>query len=121
MVATNGGPRSPGMMASHYAPALPVRLAASAVSPDEALLAFGPPLSGAGCVFQLSVDGDTTEAAANLFEGLHWLDAEAERLGLFGRRLKGIAAMPIPERDLGRAINDRLRRAAAPRGAAGQS
>jgi L-threonylcarbamoyladenylate synthase len=121
MVATNGGPRSPGMMASHYAPVLPVRLAASAVSPDEALLAFGPPLSGAGCVFQLSVDGDTTEAAANLFEGLHWLDAEAERLGLFGRRLKGIAAMPIPERDLGRAINDRLQRAAAPRGAAGQS
>jgi L-threonylcarbamoyladenylate synthase len=116
MVATNEGPRSPGMMASHYAPALPVRLAASAVSSDEALLAFGPPLAGAGCIFQLSADGDTTEAAANLFEGLHWLDAEAERLALFGRWLRGIAVMPIPERDLGRAINDRLRRAAAPRG-----
>jgi L-threonylcarbamoyladenylate synthase len=104
------------MMASHYAPALPVRLAATQVSPDEALLAFGPPLSGAGCVFQLSEDGDTTAAAAKLFEGLHWLDAEAALLGRDGQWLRGIAVMPIPERGLGRAVNDRLRRAAAPRG-----
>ena len=116
MIATNGGLRSPGMMASHYAPALPVRLAATEVSQDEALLAFGPPLSGAGCVFQLSEDGDTTAAAAKLFEGLHWLDAEAALLGRGGQWLRGIAVMPIPERGLGRAVNDRLRRAAAPRG-----
>ncbi len=114
---TGGGLRSPGMMASHYAPALPVRLGVTTVSADEALLAFGPPLPGAGCVFQLSADGETTEAAANLFEGLHWLDAEAERLGRVGRRMRGIAAMAIPDCGLGRAINDRLRRAAARGGA----
>jgi L-threonylcarbamoyladenylate synthase len=102
--------RSPGLMASHYAPELPVRLAATAVARDEALLAFGPPLSGALCQFQLSADGDIAEAAARLFEGLRWLDAEGRRLGA-----RGIAVMPVADSGLGLAINDRLRRAAAPR------
>ena len=62
-------------------------------------------------MFQLSAARDLTEAAANLFVGLRHLDAEAARLGLIG-----IAVMPIPEQGLGLAINDRLRRAAAPRG-----
>jgi L-threonylcarbamoyladenylate synthase len=51
------------------------------------------------------------EAAARLFAGLRWLDAEGAKLGL-----TRIAAMPIPEAGLGAAINDRLARAAAPRG-----
>lgn len=99
--------RSPGMLTSHYAPALPVRLDAAFVRPDEALLAFGAPLAGTDHVFQLSAAGDTTEAAARLFEGLRRLDQIAG--------VSGIAAMPVPETGLGRAINDRLRRAAAPR------
>ncbi|SHJ06846.1 L-threonylcarbamoyladenylate synthase [Roseomonas rosea] len=102
--------RSPGMMLSHYAPSLPVRLAARAVGADEALLAFGPALPGAGAVWSLSEAGDTAEAAARLFSGLRWLDAEGARLGL-----RGIAAMEVPMAGLGEAINDRLRRAAAPR------
>ncbi|WP_040614598.1 L-threonylcarbamoyladenylate synthase, partial [Teichococcus cervicalis] len=81
---------APGMLASHYAPALPVRLEAESVSPQEALLAFGPALPGAGAVWQLSESGDTMEAAARLFAGLRWLDAEGQRLGL-----TGIAAMPV--------------------------
>ena len=101
---------SPGMLLSHYAPGLPVRLEAREVAADEALLAFGPALPGAGAVWQLSEDGDLVEAASRLFAGLRWLDAEGERLGL-----NGIAAMPVPEHGLGLAINDRLRRAAAPR------
>jgi L-threonylcarbamoyladenylate synthase len=105
-----GGLRSPGLLASHYAPALPLRLDARAVAADEALLAFGPALPGAAEMFQLSASGDTTEAAANLFAGLRALDAAGARRGL-----RGIAAMPVPEIGLGRAINDRLRRAAAPR------
>jgi L-threonylcarbamoyladenylate synthase len=109
--ATTGGLRSPGLLASHYAPALGLRLDATDVAPNEALLAFGPPLPGAGATFQLSATGDTTEAAANLFTGLRALDAAGVRLGL-----RGIAAMPVPEAGLGLAINDRLRRAAAPRG-----
>ncbi|HEY8611151.1 MAG TPA: L-threonylcarbamoyladenylate synthase [Roseomonas sp.] len=102
--------RSPGMMLSHYAPALPVRLGARDVGPDEALLAFGPPLPGAGAVWNLSEAADPAEAAARLFAGLRWLDAEGARRGL-----RGIAAMPVPPEGLGEAINDRLARAAAPR------
>jgi L-threonylcarbamoyladenylate synthase len=102
--------RSPGLLASHYAPRLPVRLDADHVGPNEALLAFGVPLSGAAITFNLSREGDLTEAAAHLFAGLHWLDAEGVRLGL-----AAIAAMPIPDRALGVAIYDRLQRAAAPR------
>ena len=103
--------RSPGMLVSHYAPSLPVRLNATEVAAGEALLAFGAPLPGAGAMFQLSRSRDLTEAAANLFAGLRMLDAEAVRLGL-----TGIAAMPVPETGLGLAIADRLQRAAAPRG-----
>ena len=102
------GLRSPGMLASHYAPNLPVRLDADLVTSQEGLLAFGPPLAGAGAVFQLSASGDSTEAASRLFEGLRVLDAHPG--------LRGIAVMPIPAAGLGAAINDRLRRAAAPRG-----
>jgi L-threonylcarbamoyladenylate synthase len=102
--------RSPGMMLSHYAPALPVRLAATTVSAEEALLAFGPPIPGAGAVWQLSETGDVTEAATRLFAGLRWLDAEGARRGL-----TRIAVMPVPMAGLGAAINDRLARAAAPR------
>jgi len=104
--------RSPGMMLSHYAPSLPVRLEASEVGRDEALLAFGPvPLPGAGALWNLSPGGDVAEAARRLFAGLRWLDAEGQRLGL-----TRIAAMPVPEEGLGAAIADRLARAAAPRG-----
>ena len=104
------GLRSPGLMVSHYAPTLPVRLTATTVAATEALLAFGTPLPGAGMVFQLSVERNPVEAAANLFSGLRHLDAEGLRLGL-----GAIAVMPVPDHGLGLAINDRLQRAAAPR------
>ncbi len=103
-------PRSPGMLLSHYAPKLPMRLNATSATPDEALLAFGPPCAGAETIFQLSQTENLTEAAANLFIGLHELDARGPALSL-----TRIAVMPVPDQDLGRAINDRLSRAAAPR------
>jgi L-threonylcarbamoyladenylate synthase len=103
--------RSPGMLASHYAPTLPVRLDAVEVHDDEALLAFGRPLTGARLAFNLSDDADATEAATRLFAGLRTLDAQGTALGM-----ARIAVMPIPDHGLGRAINDRLRRSAAPRG-----
>ncbi len=102
-----GAVNAPGMLASHYAPTMPVRLEATTVAADEALLAFGPPLAGAGAVFQLSAARDLRESAARLFAGLRALDASG---------LRAIAAMPIPDTGLGAAINDRLRRAAAERG-----
>jgi L-threonylcarbamoyladenylate synthase len=101
-------PKSPGMLASHYAPRLPVRVAATEARPGEALLAFGPDTPpGFTEVLWLSRSGDLTEAAANLFAMLRRLDRPS---------FTGIAVMPIPEHGLGRAINDRLRRAAAPHG-----
>jgi L-threonylcarbamoyladenylate synthase len=106
-----GGPVSaPGMLASHYAPQLPVRLNVTSVEPGEALLAFGdagiPGADAATAVRNLSPSGDLIEAAANFFAFL----AELDRSGA-----SGIAVMPIPLYGLGEAINDRLRRAAAPR------
>jgi L-threonylcarbamoyladenylate synthase len=101
---------SPGMLASHYAPALPVRLNATHVTSNEALLAFGAPLTGAKITLNLSPAGNLTEAAANLFAHLRALDAAGGAVGA-----TAIAVMPIPDTGLGLAINDRLTRAAAPR------
>lgn len=97
-------PRSPGRLISHYAPSLPVRLNAAAAESGEALLAFGP--AAPKDALNLSPTGDLQEAAANLFALLRRLDDPKHR---------AIAVMPVPEKGLGVAINDRLRRAAAPR------
>ena len=99
-------PAAPGMLASHYAPESSLRLEATRPEAGEAYLGFGP---GPEAALNLSPDGDLREAAANLFAMLHCLDAGPERR---------IAVAPIPAHGLGLAINDRLRRAAAPRPAA---
>jgi L-threonylcarbamoyladenylate synthase len=102
-------PNAPGQLASHYAPRLPVRPNAVTVGPTEALLAFGPDrfVRGGAVRLNLSPEGDLHEAAANFYAMLHRLDQPG---------CTAIAVMPIPERSIGVAINDRLRRAAAPRG-----
>lgn len=101
-------PRSPGQLASHYAPRLPVRLDATEPLPGEALLAFGPDVpAGAHATRNLSETGDPCEAARNLFRMLRELDESGAT---------AIAVMPIPAHGLGEAIRDRLHRAAAPRG-----
>lgn len=106
-VGAGEAPRSPGMLESHYAPTLPLRLEAEAPRPGEALLAFGGEVpQGALETLNLSASGDLNEAAANLFAMLRALDRAP---------FAAIAVMPIPEQGLGRAINDRLKRAAAPR------
>jgi L-threonylcarbamoyladenylate synthase len=97
-------PKSPGMLARHYAPRAALRLNATSAAAGETLLGFGAD-APAGCL-NLSVSGNLEEAAANLFAMLHRLDETAKENG--GR----IAVMPITETGLGRAINDRLRRAA---------
>ncbi|WP_431855167.1 L-threonylcarbamoyladenylate synthase [Azospirillum sp.] len=101
-------PKSPGQLASHYAPRAAVRLNAQGAEDDEALLSFGPDrfVRGGREKLNLSLEGDLNEAAANLFHHLRALDKPGVR---------AIAVMPIPEEGLGVAINDRLRRAAAPR------
>ncbi|HEY7302170.1 MAG TPA: L-threonylcarbamoyladenylate synthase [Xanthobacteraceae bacterium] len=103
-------PLAPGQLASHYAPRTPLRLDAAEVAAGEAVLAFGPELpAGVACavkLLNLSPRGDLIEAAANLFSHLRALDAAGAR---------AIAVVPVPQTGLGEAINDRLRRAAAPR------
>lgn len=99
-------PNAPGQLASHYAPAAPVRLNADATAPGEIMVTFGQPPGNNELT--LSAGGNLTEAAANLFHILR----EADLLAGPGGR---IAFAPVPETGLGRAINDRLRRAAAPR------
>lgn len=94
--------RSPGRLALHYAPAALLRLNADAPREGEAYLAFGAAPAGA-LIFNLSPTGDLREAAANLFAMLR----AADRL-----TPSAIAVAAIPERGLGEAINDRLRRAA---------
>jgi L-threonylcarbamoyladenylate synthase len=107
-VATNT-PNAPGQLESHYAPNARVRLEAQNAKPDEAFLTFGPEfgVTGGKRRLNLSSRGDLGEAAGNLFAMLRELDAAD---------VQAIAVMPIPETGLGAAINDRLRRAAAPRG-----
>lgn len=109
--ASSGDPvTAPGMLSSHYAPRLPLRLDATSVAPDEALLAFGlAPVAGEKAAVEqknLSLSGDLVEAAANLFAFLAELDQSSAA---------AIAVAPIPYEGLGEAINDRLARAAAPR------
>jgi L-threonylcarbamoyladenylate synthase len=99
-------PNAPGQLESHYAPHADLRLNAEAPRNGEMFLGFGPQYkTGAN----LSPSGDVVEAAANLFRMLHELDATGA---------KRIAVAPIPSTGLGEAINDRLKRAAAPRSSA---
>lgn len=99
--------RSPGQLASHYAPRRPVRLDAGDPAPDEAFLAFGDVPAGGAVSSNLSPSGDLEEAARNLFAMLRELDRDDVR---------AIAVAPIPRDGLGEALNDRLARAAAERG-----
>ncbi len=117
-------PTAPGQLASHYAPDARLRLNATAPRPDEVWIGFGPPTGEAGqsmstgeagqsnspgsADLTLSPHGDLVEAAANLFHILREADALAGPGG-------AIAVAPIPATGLGRAINDRLARAATPR------
>jgi L-threonylcarbamoyladenylate synthase len=99
-------PSSPGQLLSHYAPAARLRLDAKEARAGEALLAFGRAVPSKGFVINLSPSGSLTEAAANLFASLRAFDAAGSA---------AVAVMSIPETGVGVAINDRLRRAAAPR------
>ena len=97
-----GRVEAPGQLASHYAPLKPLRLDATEAGPGEWLIGFGAVAGDAS----LSPGGDLIEAAANLFDRLHQAEASDRAR---------IAVAPIPDEGIGAAINDRLRRAAAPR------
>jgi L-threonylcarbamoyladenylate synthase len=102
LAAAGDAIQSPGQLESHYAPNARLRLNAAKIEPGEALLGFGDVMDA---WLNLSPAGNLAEAAANLFSMLRDMD---DQVG-------AIAVSPIPEKGLGEAINDRLRRAAAPR------
>lgn len=95
-----GGIEAPGQLASHYSPGKPVRLGAESAQADEFLIGFGPV---AGQI-SLSSSGDLTEAASRLYDCLHAAQNAAQ---------PRIAIAPVPDDGIGKAINDRLGRAAA--------
>ncbi|WP_419913625.1 L-threonylcarbamoyladenylate synthase [Hoeflea sp.] len=101
---------APGMLRSHYAPGAHMRINARTAAAGDAVITFaGAALPGdedASIILDLSPSGDLREAAANLFDYMKRADAAARG---------AIAVVPIPNKGLGEAINDRLERAAAPR------
>ncbi|MCZ7421743.1 MULTISPECIES: L-threonylcarbamoyladenylate synthase [unclassified Micromonospora] len=104
---SSGQPVAPGTLAAHYAPRTRLRLVSGAepAGADRGYLAFRDgPAGDWAAVEVLSVSGDLTEAAARLFDALHRLDAA---------KVTEIVVEPVPDIGLGRAVNDRLRRAAA--------
>jgi L-threonylcarbamoyladenylate synthase len=100
VTAVDGVIEAPGQLASHYAPGKPVRLNARAAEPDDFLIGYGP----VSCDANLSETGDLAEAARRLYACLHQAAASSR---------PRIAVSPVPEEGVGKAINDRLRRAAA--------
>ncbi len=104
---------APGQLESHYAPGVSLRLDADNPQPDEAWLGFGPETL-AVLSRNLSPGKDLHEAAANLFAFLREIDAAAAK-----DNISRVAVARIPDIGIGRAINDRLRRAAAPRQGSG--
>ncbi|HEY0697705.1 MAG TPA: Sua5 family C-terminal domain-containing protein, partial [Micromonospora sp.] len=107
---SSGQPTAPGTLAAHYAPRTPLRVVSASTPPPadgrrRGYLALRElPPAGYAAVELLAPDGDLTQAAARLFDALHRLDATG---------VTEILAEQVPETGLGRAINDRLRRAAA--------
>lgn len=90
---------APGQLASHYAPTKTVRLNAQIAEDGEWLIGFGT-VAGHD---NLSPTADLAQAAAHLFDALHRADASPYH---------SIAVADIPEKGIGVAINDRLKRAA---------
>ena len=109
-IAEAGAQVSPGRLTQHYAPACSMLLveewSEGPSGPEVGVLAFSipPPRGQYGAIEVLSPSGDLREAAATLFAAMRRLDHAGVRI---------IVSELAPERDLGRAINDRLRRAAA--------
>ncbi|WP_194777126.1 L-threonylcarbamoyladenylate synthase [Pararhodonellum marinum] len=113
MPYSNSNPKTPGMLQSHYAPTKPLILGNLAEMVEEylqkgrsfAVLSFQSffPEVPASLQIALSEKGDLQEAAKNLFAAMRNLDQSEASI---------ILAEVLPERNLGRAINDRLRRAA---------
>lgn len=99
-------PTAPGMLLSHYSPGIAIELvdrAETRGNRERAVVRFGGSLPTGDYEYNLSEQGDLAEAARELFPILRQLASGGYASAVIER---------VPERGLGRAINDRLRRAA---------
>ncbi|MBP5343704.1 MAG: threonylcarbamoyl-AMP synthase [Alphaproteobacteria bacterium] len=92
-------PSSPGQMLKHYAPKYETRINVTRPNDDEYMIGFGK-IDGH---INLSPSADLSEATANLFAYMHMAEEQTKYFK--------IAIAPIPMHGLGRAINDRIKRA----------
>lgn len=99
--------KAPGMLAKHYSPKVSIRLNAINLNDNEIGLNFGDSNLAGIYSLNLSIKSDLIEAAANLYAYLRTLDDYAA-----AHNITCIAVAPIPEVNIGVAINDRLKRAA---------
>lgn len=105
--------KAPGMMSKHYSPKAVMRINAKNVYDDEIAINFGPHILIKDKVsnslsFNLSESGNLAQAASNLYDMLR----SADDLISSNSSYKGIAVAAIPNKSIGIAINDRLKRAA---------
>ena len=95
--------KSPGMLKKHYSPGIPIKLNSNKSDYKAAFIVFGKQYKKGENMFNLSRNGNLKEAAKNLYKTLR----KIKKL-----RYKKINVVKIPNRDIGIAINDRLKRAA---------
>ena len=98
---------APGMLSKHYSPVVPLRINAKKAEKNELLIGFGPNYNAPN----LSFEGNLVEAASNLFSFL----------AKYQKKYSKIAIAPIPNKGIGRAINDRIKRATSKNQAVGNS
>lgn len=96
--------KAPGMLSKHYAPKCRLRIGLENPQKNEAALYFGKisPPEGFSITLNLSSKEDLNEAAKNLFNYMHYLEE---------KNVSGIACMLVPDKEIGKAINDKLKRA----------
>ena len=102
---------APGMMKRHYCPKYKLQLNVTNSPDNHPLIAFGYVLSKAKHTINLSEDADLSQAAHNLFNAMYTME---HMLAINGYQLETtvVNVSPIPNDGIGRAINDRLKRAA---------
>jgi len=94
--------KSPGQFKSHYSPGIPVKINSKIFGKNDAVIGFGKKFSTKKNHFNLSKNGNLNEAANNLYRTLRKIKNSG---------FKSIVVNKLPNVGIGKAINDRLKRA----------
>jgi len=93
---------SPGQLKLHYSPGIPVEMNKKNIKKKQALIGFGRNFKTGKNYFNLSKKANLKEVANNLYKTMREIKK---------RKFKSIAVIKIPNRGIGFAINDRLKKA----------